>query len=844
MDLDIKAGKDECHSLRGKMKNLKEKKRIGEILQSVSANGHSLLSVACCYGDINMVNTLLVHGATVVWGTEYEELAVTAISTLYRMHLRKRKWKKLPVKQRIVTKESRGYYMSLHSKLRQTIIQMKDIRYERRSPLIEAAYCGQYHVVDRLLRGGVNFISSCLTGYQLPLPPNPQLPPRSKNIEGRKYSLLEIAEMGTQRGDYAEGHGWVDEMHLAGRRMLNINKIKGSLALIRQRRDNITKNAVSKREKRDRLAAQAKLSESLVNALDRVPMPDWPLAVKLLDKGANPDIELRNGMTPLMVASMENPNGTNHEYCVDTDGRKVLQVALLLNRKFGRPLIDYENAKGWTAMNVAAHNGRTKVMQYLQECGADYNRANKNGMTPLMFAARNGKVDALRMLLEMGADSQLRDKDRKRAYEHGEHFETIVRVLSMMDFGVIDTLKASVGQATVRVPCLRGCGTILDKDLMWDHIREECQFRVITCKWGCGTNEVFLKDQEQHENMECPLREVKCIYLCGETILGKDYEYHKANYCKRRPIHCDACREEIIADKLDYHRTYECVQRKVRCPNECRDQVAYANLNHHKQNDCQQRIVRCRAGCGAELPFKDRNQHETHLCPFRTVSCKHRCREGVVMARDQLNHETKTCERRPVPCPNKCGENPRLENLEAHMKKYCLHRFIPCTKRGCDRKVRVADMGIHQEKECLYRLVKCPYCNSQFSAKGLEEHTKTCAYRETRCVLCHKIVKVSQLQSHKKYHCDMRTVTCKHLHCTKKLPAIQLAYHMRMECKKRLVQCLQGCKAEVQLCKREIHHHRECPERHVECPNQCGDITIRAKELETHLIFNCVKREI
>ena len=90
----------------------------------------------------------------------------------------------------------------------------------------------------------------------------------------------------------------------------------------------------------------------------------------------------------------------------------------------------------------------------------------------------------------------------------------------------------------------------------------------------------------------------------------------------------------------------------------------------------------------------------------------------------------------------------------------------------------------------------------------------------------------------------MRIVTCKNLGCTKKIPAIQLSYHMRMECKKRLVQCLQGCKAEIQLCKRELHHHRECPERHVKCPNRCGDTTIRAKDLETHLIFSCVKRDM
>lgn len=53
--------------------------------------------------------------------------------------------------------------------------------------------------------------------------------------------------------------------------------------------------------------------------------------------------------------------------------------------------------------------------------------------------------------------------------------------------------------------------------------------------------------------------------------------------------------------------------------------------------------------------------------------------------------------------------------------------------------------------------------------------------------------------------------------------------------RKRLVYCLQGCKQELRLDKRELHHQRQCPLRYVPCPQGCGN-SIREAEKEVRKI--------
>jgi ankyrin repeat protein len=50
----------------------------------------------------------------------------------------------------------------------------------------------------------------------------------------------------------------------------------------------------------------------------------------------------------------------------------------------------------WKAAQQADHQ---LLRFFLQDCGQDVNKANRNGMTPLHFAAANGDSDTVHLLL-------------------------------------------------------------------------------------------------------------------------------------------------------------------------------------------------------------------------------------------------------------------------------------------------------------------------------------------------------------------------------------------------------------------------------------------------------------
>jgi hypothetical protein len=66
--------------------------------------------------------------------------------------------------------------------------------------------------------------------------------------------------------------------------------------------------------------------------------------------------------------------------------------------------------EGTTAIGLAAMLGRTIVMEYLRDRGADINKPDKFGNTPLMLAVVHQQDTALQFLVESGADLSPRDK--------------------------------------------------------------------------------------------------------------------------------------------------------------------------------------------------------------------------------------------------------------------------------------------------------------------------------------------------------------------------------------------------------------------------------------------------
>jgi methionyl-tRNA formyltransferase len=77
------------------------------------------------------------------------------------------------------------------------------------------------------------------------------------------------------------------------------------------------------------------------------------------------------------------------------------------------PNLDLQNAKGWSALMVAAYNGNIDAARALVGAGASVEAANLRGTTPLMYAftrmVQSGDVAVFTYLLSIGADYTRRD---------------------------------------------------------------------------------------------------------------------------------------------------------------------------------------------------------------------------------------------------------------------------------------------------------------------------------------------------------------------------------------------------------------------------------------------------
>ena len=120
--------------------------------------------------------------------------------------------------------------------------------------------------------------------------------------------------------------------------------------------------------------------------LDAVEQGDRAAALRLIQKGANPNLAGADGTTPVMWAA------TNDDVELV---RALVKAGANVNAK---------NHFGTTALTEASIIGSAPVINVLVKAGADPNTRNPEGETPLMAAARSGKLDAAKVLIEAGAD--------------------------------------------------------------------------------------------------------------------------------------------------------------------------------------------------------------------------------------------------------------------------------------------------------------------------------------------------------------------------------------------------------------------------------------------------------
>src|SRR5665647_1709331 len=162
-------------------------------------------------------------------------------------------------------------------------------------------------------------------------------------------------------------------------------------------------------------------AESYDDLLTAIKLNDIPAAEALFAKGMDVNTTDPGANTLLMLAVRENymdlvkrlldrqPKlGARNRY-----GETALMFAAKSNLEMVKLLVERGaaiNQTGWNPLIYAAWQGKTDVVKYLLEKGADIDALSPNGISALMMAARGGHFDTVKLLLWEVADPNIRSE--------------------------------------------------------------------------------------------------------------------------------------------------------------------------------------------------------------------------------------------------------------------------------------------------------------------------------------------------------------------------------------------------------------------------------------------------
>lgn len=380
------------------------------------------------------------------------------------------------------------------------------------------------------------------------------------------------------------------------------------------------------------------------------------------------------------------------------------------------------------------------------------------------------------------------------------------------------------------------------------------------CPRNCGFVDLPESQIDGHVKHSCILREVQCPNNCGAPpLIANKLRDHLAQFCPLRLKQCrHGCGQELPVSALVQHEVGECEFRPVNCEL-CDGSIRAKDMREHTLKHCPERPVRCERGCGTAALTASRLQ--THLdkeCPLRTETCQF-CDESM-MAGSMLRHSKLECPWRLVPCPNNCSTKPVPDGVRISGAEYHGTLGQPDTAQ-----IRLAVLDVHLRDECPERLEDCPYGCLQpngrvttLRALSVKRHTEAlCPNRPVRCEDCGAEMKYHELKAHVLNTCPERELqrclyTCKYgcgLSCGKTgIKAKDLLTHRLYDClHEHELNCPKKtapcrlCGQYVVLADRLVHEASECPERQVLCGLGCG-ARMRAKELSNHQGFECMNR--
>lgn len=156
------------------------------------------------------------------------------------------------------------------------------------------------------------------------------------------------------------------------------------------------------------------------------------LIKQFISESVNPNIENKDGESPLMLAVMNgndelvrllldagaNPNVRNKEgisaiSILARDGKDDLITKMV---EAGAD-VNFVNDSGQTAVFWAVRNRRITTISHLVDCGANLNAQDQKGNSPVICATKLKDSETLEKLIELGASAWLKNLANNTAYD-------------------------------------------------------------------------------------------------------------------------------------------------------------------------------------------------------------------------------------------------------------------------------------------------------------------------------------------------------------------------------------------------------------------------------------------
>ena len=210
----------------------------------------------------------------------------------------------------------------------------------------------------------------------------------------------------------------------------------------------------------------------------------------------------------------------------------------------------------------------------------------------------------------------------------------------------------------------RGCKWFGTLEGCEDHL-DKCGYVNEKCKLNCGT--VLRREElERHEKENCTQRVVKCDH-CDKNFKSCQLNGHLEK-CPKMKVSCSLCGTKIRRDKMGRHLEYDCGMVQDTCKLGCGVELTRNKLEIHEKENCIQRKIRCKY-CSIDVTFCDNSKHLKE-CPLVTVTCDLCSVEKY--RKDMTQHLIDDCPEKMIDCPfvkYKCLARIKRKYIDKHLEE-------------------------------------------------------------------------------------------------------------------------------------------------------------------------------